>query len=236
MASFGVSAYLTKGLSHLPVFSFSSVFPWDGPKDIPGKGARSWGCTWSFPGYTRPARKLEPGAEWPRISLCLITHLRVNNSRDAGSRPRADNSFALPSWANNRDPEAREGKEGERTGACVVPTVFGLTINITTKQGVERWTNQNITASVSQRVGTLLAKQTRRKEELTMNVKIPITVLEEFLRRNQALLPTSWSGGTTVSDPSVEVLFRLVTKTACVIYIQQWTLAPCQQGKVRERN
>lgn len=93
-----------------------------------------------------------------------------------------------------------------------MPTVFGLTINITTKQGAERWTNQNITASVSQRVGRLLAKQTRRKEELTMNVKIPITVLEEFLRRNQALLPTSWSGGTTVSDPSVEVLIQVSNK------------------------
>lgn len=68
----------------------------------------------------------------------------------------------------------------------------------------------------------LLAKQTRKKENLTMNMKIPITVLEEFLRQNQALLPTSWSRGTTVSDPSVEIfLLRLVTKTACIMYIQQ---------------
>lgn len=147
MASFRVSACLTKGLFHLPAFSFSSVFPWDGPKDIPGKGTRSWGCTWSFPVYTRPARKLEPEAEWPRICLCLITHLRVNNWEDAGSRPRAGNSFALPRWVNSRDPQVREGKEGESAGACVVPTVFGLTINITTKQGSERRTNQNITAS-----------------------------------------------------------------------------------------
>lgn len=67
----------------------------------------------------------------------------------------------------------------------------------------------------------LLAKQTRKKEKLSMNMKIPITVLEEFLRQNQALLPTSWSRGTPVSNPSVELLLRLVTKTACIMYIQQ---------------
>lgn len=188
-----------------------------------------------LPSVHRPARKLEPEAEWPRICLCLITHLRVNNWEDAGSRPGAGNSFALPRWVNSRDPQVREGKEGWEHRCMCCTNSFRAHDKHNYKARVGK-ADKSKYYCIRQRVGTLLAKQTRKKEELTMNVKIPITVLEEFLRQNQALLPTSWSGGTSVSDPSVEVLFRLVTKTACIMYIQQWTLAPCQQRKVGERN